>query len=243
MSRQPAPARRTKRRRTLVLASAAAVFLGAIVLVRYASAPVEDAVAFEEPDRLEQAADAATNAEPVAPTPAQETMQFASAGIAAPPVVEERHTAPVIKARPKKVATVSSAKSRVAASAKSTAPIAPPAMANVTRKGDAAATTAQAPPVSNESVGPAPVTLTGCLEISVDRDAFRLSDPDGVDAPRARSWRTGFLTKRPTPVSLVEPPDPHGLQVQVGRRVVVTGLLTDRELKVSTVRVVGPSCD
>jgi hypothetical protein len=44
-------------------------------------------------------------------------------------------------------------------------------------------------------------------------------------------------------VTLVEPPDPRGLQIQVGKRVAATGLLTDRELKVSAVRVVGPSCD
>jgi hypothetical protein len=87
------------------------------------------------------------------------------------------------------------------------------------------------------------VTLTGCLEVSVDRDEFRLSDTDGVDAPKSRSWRTGFLKKRPTPVALVEPPDPHGLQIQVGKRVAATGQLIDRELKVSSVRVVSPSCD
>jgi hypothetical protein len=87
------------------------------------------------------------------------------------------------------------------------------------------------------------VTLTGCLEISVDRDEFRLSDTDGVDAPKSRSWRTGFLKKRPTPVALVDAPDPHGLEAQVGKRVAATGRLTDRELKVSAVHVVGPSCD
>jgi hypothetical protein len=99
------------------------------------------------------------------------------------------------------------------------------------------------PPVSTESLGPAPVTLTGCLEVSVDSDEFRLSDTEGADAPRSRSWRTGFLKKRPTPVALVEPPDPRGLELQVGKRISATGRLTDRELRVSSVRVVSPSCN
>jgi hypothetical protein len=232
----------------LVMASATAVMLGALVLVvSYGSAPAEDAAALDEPDRLEQAADVAPNAEAVAPAPALETIPVASAGIAAP-IVEERPTAPVIKVRPKQAAPVMRpAKSRVAASVKTTAkptgPIAATAIARVPARGDAAATTAQAPPVSTESAGLAPVTLTGCLEMTVDRDEFRLSDTEGVDAPRSRSWRTGFLKKRPTPVALIEPPDPHGLQRQVGQRVAATGLLTDREMRVSAVRVVGPSCE
>jgi hypothetical protein len=44
-------------------------------------------------------------------------------------------------------------------------------------------------------------------------------------------------------VSLVEPPDPQALHQQVGKRVAATGLLTSRELKVSSLRVVAPSCD
>lgn len=238
VSRQPAPARRTTRRRTLVLAGATTLVLAALVLVRYTSAPDEDAAASDQPDRLEQAAAVAPDPPPVVPeTPAPEAMPVASASIAG--LIE----APAVKPRPKKSIAVRPPKNGVAASAKSMAPITPTAVANVPARGEAAVTTGQAPLVSTESVGLASVTLTGCLEISVDRDQFRLSDTDGVDAPRSRSWRTGFLKKRPTPVTLVEPPDPRGLQIQVGKRVAATGLLTDRELKVSAVRVVGPSCD
>jgi hypothetical protein len=232
VSRQPAPTRRTRRRRTLVVASATAVILGALVIVRYGSAPADDAAAVDEPDRLEQAAAVAPDVEPVPAAPAPAATPAARAAIAAP----------VVKKQPKKATTETPAKNR-AASAKSTAPIAVTAIAKAPAKGNAAAPTAQARFVSTESVGPAPVTLTGCLEMTVDRDEFRLSDPEGADAPRARSWRTGFLKKRPTPVALVEPPDPHGLQVQVGKRVAATGTLIDRELKVSSVAVVGSSCD
>jgi hypothetical protein len=87
------------------------------------------------------------------------------------------------------------------------------------------------------------VTITGCLEVSVDQDDFRLTDTEGANAPRSRSWRTGFLRKRSAPVALIEPPDRLALQTHVGRRVAATGLLTSHDLKVSTLRVVGPSCN
>jgi len=168
----------------------------------------------------------------------------ASAGVVAAPVVTEQPAAPVVKPRPKKAVTARPAKPRVAASAKSTAPIAATTVASVPATESAAVTTEGAPIVSAPIVaGPPPVTLTGCLEMSVNRDEFRLSDTDGIDVPKSRSWRTAFLTKRSTPVALVEPPDPRGLQVQVGKRVSATGVLTDREMKVSAIRVVAPSCD
>jgi hypothetical protein len=220
-----------------LLTGAAALMFAALVLVRYATAPDEDAAAADQTDRLELAAAAAPDVEPVPSTPEPSVTPVAPAAVAAPVVIERPKKAPTVKT------TVRPAKSRVAAAAKSPTPIAAPAIVRVTARGDAAAIAGQAPPVSIVSAGPAPVTLTGCLEVTVDRDEFRLSDTDGVDAPKSRSWRTGFLKKRPTPVALVEPPDPHGLQIQVGKRVAATGQLIDRELKVSSVRVVSPSCD
>lgn len=92
------------------------------------------------------------------------------------------------------------------------------------------------------STGIAPVTLTGCLEVSEDQDEFRLTDVDGANAPRSRSWRTGFLKKRPAAVAIVEPADSLALQTHVGRRVTATGLLTSNDLKVSALRAVGPPC-
>jgi hypothetical protein len=241
VSRQPAP--RTTRRLILVMASAAVVVFGALVLVRHISMPPEDALADDPLERSEQAADVAPNPEPVPAEPAP-ALPVAPAGFVATPVVER----PAVKA-PKKTATP--AKKTVAASAstttksiaKSPAPIAAPAISKAPARGNAATTTGRARSVSTASAGPAPVTLTGCLEISTDKEEFRLSDTDGADAPRARSWRTGFLKKRTTPVALIHPPDPHGLQTEVGKRVAATGVLVDREMKVSSVRVVGASCE
>jgi len=224
-----------------------AMIVATLLLVRYASERPEDFAAEDHLERSERFAATAPRPEPAPTAPALETMPVASAGFAAP-VVEEHAPEPVLKARPRKVVTVAPAKKHAAASAKtsakSTAPITAPVIATTgkTAKADAAVV-APASSVSTEIVGPAPVTVTGCLEMSVDRDEFRLTDTEGADAPKARSWRSGFLKKRPAAVALLAPPDPHGLERQVGKRVAATGQLFDRDLKVSSVRVVGASCD
>jgi hypothetical protein len=88
-----------------------------------------------------------------------------------------------------------------------------------------------------------PVTITGCLETTVDEDRFRLTDTEGADAPKARSWRSGFLTKRSAPVELIDLSDPLGARKYVGHRVVATGLLTSRALRVRSLESVGTSCN
>jgi hypothetical protein len=87
------------------------------------------------------------------------------------------------------------------------------------------------------------VTITGCLESTVEGDQFRLTDTQGADAPKARGWRSGFLKKRSAPVALVEPPDRTLLQQHVGHRVVATGQLTNRDLHLRTLDSAGASCD
>jgi hypothetical protein len=99
-----------------------------------------------------------------------------------------------------------------------------------------------APPVP-ETAAVDQVTITGCLEASGNGDRFRLTDTEGASAPKARSWRTGFLKKHSAAVDLVGAADVAALQRQVGKRVAVSGVQTDRALKVSSVRVVSPSCN
>jgi hypothetical protein len=113
----------------------------------------------------------------------------------------------------------------------------------------AAATPAEPAPARNAAVasaaiaGPAPVTITGCLEMSVDETEFRLTDTEGAEAPRSRSWRTGFLKKHSSSIALVDLADAHALQAHVGKRVAATGVLTSGSLKLSTLRAVSPHCD
>jgi hypothetical protein len=101
---------------------------------------------------------------------------------------------------------------------------------------------ASAPPPS-DSGSQDVTTMTGCLEVAVEGDEFRLTDIEGAGAPKARSWRSGFLKKRAAPVELVELPDRDGLRKYVGHRVVATGLLTGRELRVRSFQSAGSSCE
>ena len=86
----------------------------------------------------------------------------------------------------------------------------------------------------------APVTIFGCLEHS--NDSYRLTDTDGVDAPRARSWKSAFLKKGSASVEVVDPGNRAHLSGQVGHRVGVTGTLADRQLQVRSIRMISSTC-
>jgi hypothetical protein len=93
---------------------------------------------------------------------------------------------------------------------------------------------------SKVSVQQSPVTLTGCLE--QDNDAFRLKDTTGENAPKSRSWKSGFLKKKAASIEVVDPANRVQLPSHVGERVVVTGMLVDREIQVRSLRRVAASC-
>ncbi len=105
-----------------------------------------------------------------------------------------------------------------------------------------AATSDPVPPAEPEDSGTvtAPVTITGCLERS--DDAFRLKDTEGEDAPRVRSWKSGFLKKSTASVRVVDGANRVSLSNHVGERITVTGTLIDREVRVRSLRRVASSC-
>ena len=86
----------------------------------------------------------------------------------------------------------------------------------------------------------AAVTITGCLE--QDDDAFWLKDTSGVDAPTSRSWRSGFLKKKPSRIELVDPNNALKLPAYVGRRIAATGTLVNREMQTRSLHPLGASC-
>jgi len=88
---------------------------------------------------------------------------------------------------------------------------------------------------------PAPVTITGCLER--DDNSFRLKETAGDNAPKSRSWKSGFLKKGPAPVSVVDASNRLKLPSHVGERVSVTGTLVDREMQGRTLQRVAASCN
>jgi hypothetical protein len=87
---------------------------------------------------------------------------------------------------------------------------------------------------------PAPVTITGCLE-RVD-ETFRLKDTAGADAPKSRSWKSGFLKKGSASIEVVDASKRLKLPDHVGQRVSVTGVLVNREMQVRSMQRVATSC-
>jgi hypothetical protein len=84
------------------------------------------------------------------------------------------------------------------------------------------------------------VTITGCLERT--DETFRLKDTTGAGAPKARSWKSGFLKKGSASIDVVDASKRLNLRNHVGQRVSLTGTLVDREMHVRSVQRVSASC-
>jgi hypothetical protein len=238
----PAPVQRAPWLRAAIPAAAVVLVLAAIAFPRRSPAPA--VTGSDAQQRIEPAVAVAPSTPSVAPAPIAAPMPSA-----APPAASIVATARAVSAQPNR-STVKPVANQVTGSGKSRAPVAATATAENPPKRDDPAST----PAATETPGapattatgivvPPPGTITGCLEVSTDGVTFRLSDIEGADAPKSRSWRTGFFRKRPAPVVLAEPADRQTLTANVGHRVAATGQLASRELKVSSLRVVGSSCN
>lgn len=98
-----------------------------------------------------------------------------------------------------------------------------------------------AEPAAASSARSGPVTtLTGCL--AREDTAYKLKDTSGDAAPKARSWKSGFLRKGAAPVELYDSSNHAKLPAHVGQRVSVTGELVDREMYVRSLQRVATSC-
>jgi hypothetical protein len=117
------------------------------------------------------------------------------------------------------------------------APAAAPAKKTETAKAavTTAASSSTAPVQSSSSL-----TVEGCLES--DGPTYRLKNTSGLDAPKARTWRTGFLMKRSPSIGLVDTTGRLNLQDHIGTRVAATGSLVDREFRATALREVAASC-
>ena len=124
----------------------------------------------------------------------------------------------------------------VRAIAKSSAP--PPLLPPLPTDPPAAA--ALTPATIEHSQALTPVTITGCLERNAE--TFRLKDTAGEAAPKARSWKSGFLRKGSASIAIVDAANRVKLPSHVGQRVSVTGTLVDREMRVRSLQRVAASC-
>ena len=145
------------------------------------------------------------------------------------PTVESVTKAPVVESPAKAAVTASPAKSPA------TEPAATAPASESTVKTPAAEPTAK-PEVRSAAA----VTVTGCLE--TNDEAFRLTDTTGWDAPKSRSWKSGFLKKHSSNIELVDANHTLDLAHHVGQRVAATGTIINREMKAHSLRRVAASC-
>jgi hypothetical protein len=83
-------------------------------------------------------------------------------------------------------------------------------------------------------------TIVGCLAFA--DGAFRLKDASGADAPKSRSWKSGFLRKRSATIDVVDPSQSLALEAHVGQRVEVAGTLLEREIQARSLQRLAESC-
>jgi hypothetical protein len=84
------------------------------------------------------------------------------------------------------------------------------------------------------------VTMTGCLE--ADGRKFMLTDLEGAQAPKSRSWKTGFVTKKSKDMEVV---GASGVKLgdHLGRKVTVVGVHDgDAHLTARSIKQLSASC-
>ena len=84
-------------------------------------------------------------------------------------------------------------------------------------------------------------TVSGCLE--EDDGQFRLKDTEGDNAPKSRSWKSGFIKKGAAKIDVFDAGNRFNLMSRVGYRVTVSGSLVDREMHARSVRATSERCD
>ena len=116
----------------------------------------------------------------------------------------------------------------------------------VAKRQTSSATTA-AKPAAGQSTGTAPeqdaepATIVGCLV--QDHEAFRLKNTAGEDAPKSRSWKSGFLKKSTKTIDVLDERHRLNLASHVGEQVSVTGMLDDREMQGTSLKRLSESCN
>jgi hypothetical protein len=85
-------------------------------------------------------------------------------------------------------------------------------------------------------------TITGCLVLR-DDGMFQLKDNDGEHAPKARSWKSGFIKKGSATIDVFDAGNRLKLASYANYRVSVSGTLTDRQLRARSMRETSERCD
>ena len=86
----------------------------------------------------------------------------------------------------------------------------------------------------------ATTTVAGCL--TFDDGSYRLKDATGTEAPKSRSWKSGFLKKNTVTIDIVDARHSLSLPSYVGQRVEVGGTLLEREMQAHSLQRLAESC-
>lgn len=86
----------------------------------------------------------------------------------------------------------------------------------------------------------ATTTVAGCL--TFDDGSYRLKDATGTDAPKSRSWKSGFLKKNTVTIDIVDARQSLSLPSYVGQRVEIGGTLVEREMQAQSLHRLAESC-
>jgi hypothetical protein len=89
---------------------------------------------------------------------------------------------------------------------------------------------------------PIAATITGCLELR-DDGMFQLKDTDGDHAPKARSWKSGFVKKGSAKIDVFDAGNRLKLGTHVGHRVSISGTLTDRQMRARSLETTSDACE
>jgi hypothetical protein len=84
------------------------------------------------------------------------------------------------------------------------------------------------------------VTISGCLQTG--NDSFWLTDTSGANAPKSRSWKSGFLKKHAESVQVVAASRALQLSEYVAQRVTATGTLANRTMQARSMERIAGSC-
>jgi len=118
----------------------------------------------------------------------------------------------------------------------------PETPAPATKSQPVSAIVAKAPPVqaAGTVTGVQLATIEGCLV--QENEEYRLKNTSGDDAPKGRSWKSGFLHRGSKTVDVVDANHRLNLAGHVGERVTISGALDGHRLQGSSMRQIAPSC-
>jgi len=83
-------------------------------------------------------------------------------------------------------------------------------------------------------------TMAGCL--TFDDGEYRLKDATGTDAPKSRSWKSGFMASRPATIDIVDSNQSLALAAHVGQRVEIGGTLVARQMQARSLHRLAETC-